>query len=107
MELDDLLDGKATHHREVMSHESESFKALFPKGIKYLEGGAPSGFRSVCDIDLSVFVTRLLQIRRVGKQTVLLLPVRNCFSRSLRGHCKSAPLGMLHLSCVDCPSGHM
>ena len=71
VELDDLLDGHATQHREVMSHESDSFKDLFPKGLKYLEGGAPSGFRSVCDVDLSIFVTRLLQIRRVGKQTVL------------------------------------
>ena len=71
VELDDLLDGKATQHREVMSHESDAFRALFPQGVKYLEGGAPSGFRSVCDVDLSVWVTRLLQIKRVGKQTVL------------------------------------
>ena len=70
VELDDLLDGKARQHREVMSHESDAFKALFKK-ITYLEGGAPSGFRQVCDVDLNTFLTRLLQVRRVGKQTVL------------------------------------
>jgi len=53
-----------------MSHESDAFKALFPK-MTYLEGGAPSGFRQVCDVDLASFVTRLLQVRRVGKQTVI------------------------------------
>ena len=48
VELDDLLDGKATQHREVMSHESDAFRALFPQGVKYLEGGAvglPLGMR--------------------------------------------------------------
>ena len=37
MELDDLLDGAATQHREVMHHESKGFNDLF-KQINYLKG---------------------------------------------------------------------
>ena len=42
VELDDLLDGRASHHREVMGAESEAFKAHFDHKLKYVAGGAPS-----------------------------------------------------------------
>ena len=70
VELDDLLDGQASQHREVMGNESEAFKALFPK-IKYVAGGAPSGFRKVCDVDLDNFVARLLRVTKVGRNSVI------------------------------------
>jgi hypothetical protein len=47
VELDDLLGEAPVQHREVEKHESPEFKACFPKGVRYLEGGAPSGFRKV------------------------------------------------------------
>ena len=46
VELDDLLDGAAVQHREVMMHESQEFNALF-KQINYLKGGVASGFNHV------------------------------------------------------------
>ena len=46
VELDDLLDGAAVQHREVMMHESQEFNALF-KRINYLKGGVASGFNHV------------------------------------------------------------
>jgi len=70
VELDDLLDGQATHHREVMGGESDTFKALFDK-IKYVAGGAPSGFRKVCDVDLDNFTMRLLRVTKVGLNSVI------------------------------------
>lgn len=70
VELDDLLDGQASQHREVMGSESADFHALFAK-VKYVAGGAPSGFRKVCDVDLDNFEPRILRITRVGRQTVI------------------------------------
>lgn len=72
VECDDLLDGQASHHREVMGDESDAFKALFaPTKLSYVAGGAPSGFRKVCDVDLDSFVSRLLRVTKVGSKTVI------------------------------------
>ena len=71
VELDDLLDGQATHHREVMGNESDAFKALFDGQITYAAGGVPSGFRKVCDVDLETFVNRLLRVTKVGNNSVI------------------------------------
>lgn len=65
VELDDLLDGAATQHREVMLHESKEFKSMF-KQINYLKGGVDSGFTHV---EEGSFVTKLLQVKKIGKQT--------------------------------------
>ena len=46
VELDDLLDGAAVQHREVMMHESQEFNSLF-KQINYMKGGVASGFNHV------------------------------------------------------------
>ncbi|CAK1591699.1 unnamed protein product [Parnassius mnemosyne] len=45
--LDDMLGGKAVHHREVQGHESNQFLGYFQPAIRYLEGGNESGFNAV------------------------------------------------------------
>lgn len=65
VELDDLLDGAAVQYREVMMHESKEFKSIF-KQINYLKGGVDSGFTHV---EEGAYVTKLLQVKKVGKQT--------------------------------------
>lgn len=47
VELDDLLGGAATQHREVMGNESALFKGYFPRGLFHLKGGTHSGFNEV------------------------------------------------------------
>uniref|UniRef100_A0A7S0HCD5 Gelsolin-like domain-containing protein n=1 Tax=Phaeocystis antarctica TaxID=33657 RepID=A0A7S0HCD5_9EUKA len=68
VELDDLLDGAAVQHREVMMHESQEFNALF-KQINYLKGGVASGFNHV---EEGAYVAKLLQVKKVGRQTNLI-----------------------------------
>lgn len=64
-ELDDLLGDAPVQHRETEGFESMEFLELFPKGIKYLEGGAASGFRTIKEDDPNVQMpTRLFQVRR-------------------------------------------
>jgi len=46
VELDDLLHGDATQHREVQGHESEEFLMIFPH-LHYMTGGVESGFHHV------------------------------------------------------------
>lgn len=73
-ELDDLLGDEPVQHRETESHESKQFKACFPKGIKYLEGGVASGFRKVgadsnqAQLDANV-PDKLFSIKRVDGST--------------------------------------
>uniref|UniRef100_A0A6U0HJX9 Gelsolin-like domain-containing protein n=1 Tax=Helicotheca tamesis TaxID=374047 RepID=A0A6U0HJX9_9STRA len=63
-ELDDLLNGTPTQHRECEGYETEEFLDLFPH-IQYLEGGVDSGFRDVDADEGGVeFPTRLFHIRR-------------------------------------------
>merc|ERR1711957_878391 len=50
VELDDFLDQEPKQHREHQEEDggpSDAFKALFPNGITYKEGGVMSGFRHV------------------------------------------------------------
>ncbi|XP_072947021.1 gelsolin-like [Epargyreus clarus] len=45
--LDDMLGGRAVHHREVQGHESSQFLGYFLPAIRYMEGGNESGFNQV------------------------------------------------------------
>jgi len=49
VELDDVLHGKATQHREVEGAESELFKSYFQAqgGLRLMKGGIESGFHHV------------------------------------------------------------
>lgn len=46
VELDELLKGVATQHREIQQQPSDQFMQLFPR-LKILSGGIQSGFRHV------------------------------------------------------------
>jgi gelsolin len=63
VELDDLLDQEPIQHREHQVEDggpSDAFKALFPNGITYKEGGVVSGFRHV---EKKAYDAKLWQIR--------------------------------------------
>eukprot|EP00448_Togula_jolla_P023883 CAMPEP_0170592740 /NCGR_PEP_ID=MMETSP0224-20130122/13082_1 /TAXON_ID=285029 /ORGANISM="Togula jolla, Strain CCCM 725" /LENGTH=522 /DNA_ID=CAMNT_0010916659 /DNA_START=60 /DNA_END=1629 /DNA_ORIENTATION=+ len=62
VELDDLLDGEPTQHREVQGYESAQFKKLF-KSLFYKEGGVDSGFRHVGE---AAYQARLIQVRKTA-----------------------------------------
>jgi len=47
VELDDFMGGAPVQHREVMGHESSSFRKIFPEGIITLRGGVDSGLKEV------------------------------------------------------------
>lgn len=47
VELDNMFNGMAVQHREVMGYESQTFKKLFPEGVITLLGGADSGLTKV------------------------------------------------------------
>jgi len=64
VELDDRLGGAATQSRETQGNESKAFLALFPKGIKTMEGGIETGFHHVGPTE---YKPRLMHVRGVGK----------------------------------------
>jgi len=64
VELDDLLDGLPTQHREVMMHESVQFLALFEE-LVYLNGGIESAFDHVSP---DVYLTKLFQVKKFEKK---------------------------------------
>jgi gelsolin len=47
VEADEKIGGAAVQHRETEGHESQLFTSYFGKNLKYLSGGADSGFTHV------------------------------------------------------------
>ena len=66
VELDDLLGGYPTQHREVQEHESKSFLAAFDGHITYCIGGIDSGFRHA---EPEAYEPRLFHVRKTGRHT--------------------------------------
>ena len=48
-QLDASMGGTPQEHRELQGQESQDFQQLFKDGIRYLSGGAASGFHHVED----------------------------------------------------------
>ena len=48
-QLDASMGGTPQEHRELQGRESQGFQQLFKGGIRYLSGGAASGFHHVED----------------------------------------------------------
>ncbi|KAK6623318.1 hypothetical protein RUM43_009170 [Polyplax serrata] len=59
VELDEVLNGIAVHHRELQGYESNRFKSYFKNGIRILKGGVASGLHHVTD----TFTPRLFKIK--------------------------------------------
>lgn len=73
VELDDFFDGEPIQYREEGKNESDMFKALFPDGLEYMEGGCPTGFKHV---ELNEWEPKLWVVRRVkGKIENVRLPL--------------------------------
>ena len=69
-ELSQALGGEPQQHREVQDHESEGFISVFkPAGIRYLDGGVESGFKS----SARVHEPRLFWVK--GRRNVRVLQV--------------------------------
>ena len=54
VELDDLLGGYPTQHRETQEHESAAFLSAFGGEIAYCTGGISSGFRHAAPEEFEV-----------------------------------------------------
>ncbi|XP_045527103.1 gelsolin-like [Pieris brassicae] len=81
--LDDKFDGKAVQHREPMGQESQQFKGYFPTGIRYLDGGNPSGFNHV--VTNAGSEKKMYQVK--GKRNVRVRQVDPLFSSMNKGDC--------------------
>jgi len=68
VELDDFLGGAPVQYREVQGNESSTFLALFPHGLKILNGGIESGFHHV---EAGHHEPRLLHIKGRMNKTIV------------------------------------
>ncbi|KAL3763153.1 hypothetical protein ACHAW5_004656 [Stephanodiscus triporus] len=83
VELDGLLGGEPMQHREVEGMESKEFVKCFPKGISYLEGGVPSGFRKVEKNSEIAHIRRLYRVyKKNGEKTVRCFEVPSIYTVS-------------------------
>jgi len=83
VELDDLLDGEPTQHREVQGHESQQFRSLFPQ-LAYLEGGVATGFHHVAE---GAYQCKLLRVRKTSTNGVRIKDVTLNRSSLNHGDC--------------------
>lgn len=83
VQLDDLLGGAPVQHREVQEHESTPFLGYYRNGIRYVQGGAASGFHHVTVNDAGQ--KRLFQVK--GKRNIRVREVGLSFSNMNKGDC--------------------
>lgn len=83
VQLDDLLGGAPVQHREVQEHESPTFLGYYRNGIRYVQGGAASGFHHVTVNDGGQ--KRLFQVK--GKRNIRVREVGLSFSNMNKGDC--------------------
>ncbi|CAK1592085.1 unnamed protein product [Parnassius mnemosyne] len=81
--LDDKFGGAAVQHREALGHESQQFQSLFQPAIRYVDGGAASGFNHV--VTNPGAEKRLFQIK--GKKNVRVRQVDPLISSMNKGDC--------------------
>lgn len=89
VELDDSLNGLPVQYREVQFYESSLFLSYFKDGIRYLKGGAPTGFSHVDDLYAN-WTPRLLRCK--GKRNV----------RCTQVDCKLDSLNLGDVYILDC-----
>lgn len=65
VELDDLLEGAPVQYRETQGNETPAFLALFPKGLRYLDGGVETAFKHV---GAAAYTPKLYQLK--GRRTI-------------------------------------
>lgn len=82
VELDDHLGGVPVQHREVQDHETSAFLAMFPGGVRYVDGGVASGFKHVDPDDVE---KKLLHVK--GKRNVRVRQVPLDVSSMNKGDC--------------------
>uniref|UniRef100_A0A915Q3X7 Gelsolin-like domain-containing protein n=1 Tax=Setaria digitata TaxID=48799 RepID=A0A915Q3X7_9BILA len=87
--IDDALNGLPVQYREVQGHESSLFLSYFRDGIRYLKGGAASGFTHVID-KYENWKPKLFQCK--GKRNV----------RCKEVECKSESLNLGDVFILDC-----
>lgn len=78
VELDELLGGIATQHRELQASPSPEFVSLFPSGITVRKGGVRSGFRHVelnADENAPPAEPTLLRVARLVRQQPVVVEV--------------------------------
>ncbi|VDK60964.1 unnamed protein product [Anisakis simplex] len=90
VEVDDALEGHPVQYREVQNHESALFLSYFKNGIKYLQGGAASGFNHVDENEFDNWTPRLFQCK--GKRNV----------RCAQVACERASLNLGDVFILDC-----
>ncbi|RNA30239.1 Gelsolin 1 [Brachionus plicatilis] len=70
VELDDHLGGRPVQYREMQYFESKLFKSYFLNGIRYLQGGIASGFKSIDNLQ---HAKRLYMVK--GKRNIRIVEV--------------------------------
>ncbi|CAH2064579.1 unnamed protein product, partial [Iphiclides podalirius] len=81
--LDDKFGGAAVQHRETLGRESQQFLSLFRPAIRYVDGGAASGFNHV--VTNPGAEKRLLQVK--GKKNIRIRQVDPIISSLNKGDC--------------------
>ncbi|XP_034062220.1 gelsolin a [Gymnodraco acuticeps] len=89
VQMDDALGGSPIQYREVQGHESKTFLGYFKSGLKYMKGGAASGFKHV--VTNEVVMQRVLQVK--GRRVVRATEVAVSWDSFNQGDCFLLDLG--------------